>query len=186
MAGVRSILCSGVSYAIPLLPPSLHGLGTPTGISLIAVQVQIVRASRRFDVFVGLDRFDPLGPPATLLRLRPASIRLQHALHPDHPRRELDIDKGNVGTKEEGTRRVCGIDNRADLVLEFFGVADLVRLLLRLEIVVERGDDMTVDLDDTSEEVTGVGESAHIHGPSTAGNERGLWDHWVEVMDSPC
>lgn len=137
-------------------------------------------------MFVGLDRFNPLGPPATLLWLRPASIRLQHAVHPDHPWRELDIDKGNTRTKEEGTRRVCGIDNRADLLLQFLGVADLVRLLLRLEVVVECGDHMTVNLDDTSEEVTGVRRSAHIHGPSTAGNARDLWDHWVEVMDSPC
>lgn len=149
VSGRFSATC--VSHAIRLPPPPSppsHGLETRTGISLVTVQVQIVRASRRFDVLITLHRFNPLGPPAPLLRLRPASIGLQHPLHPDHPWRELDVDKRYVGAKEEGSCGVCGINNRADLILEFFRVADLVRLLLRLEVVVECRDNMAVDLGD--------------------------------------
>ena len=126
-------------------------------------------------MLVRLDRRDPLGPPASLLRLRPPSIGFQHAVHPDHPRRELNINKGDATTKEKWACCVCGIDDRGDLSLEFFGVADLVRLLLRLEIMVESWDDVTVDLDGkVSIACEKCGVDRYTRGRTRGGNARGL------------
>jgi len=76
------------------------------GISLITIYVKLVCTGGRLHMFVSINRLHPFLPPTSLLRLRPSSVRLQNSRHTKHPWSDLDIDKGEMGTKEEWARGV--------------------------------------------------------------------------------
>lgn len=58
----------------------------------------------------------------------------------------LDIDKGHFVPQEERTRLVGRINELRDLLLELLSMLDLGFLVLGLQVPIEAGDDVTVDL----------------------------------------
>ena len=117
-----------------------------TSISLIAIQIQLIPTRRRLDPLIPFNSVHPASPARARLRVGPATIRFQHALHADDPRRHLDVDEGDGGAEEEGAGGVGRVDEFGDLEFEVFGGVDLLLGVLRLEVLVEYGDDVAVDL----------------------------------------
>lgn len=77
--------------------------GIPTGISLIAVKIQLVRASCRLDMLIGLNRINPCCPPASRLGVWPATVGFEHSAQPEDPRGDLDVHKGDGRSQEKWT-----------------------------------------------------------------------------------
>ena len=117
-----------------------------TSISLIAIQIKLIRARRCLHVLIHLNRLHPSRPAAIGLWLRPATIGLQHAVETDNPRRDLHIHERHIPAQEEGPGRVGGVDQFSDFGLELFGVRGLLRGVLLLQEAVEAGDYMAVYL----------------------------------------
>lgn len=111
-----------------------------TSISLITIQIQLIRAGGSHDLIIHLHGLDPRGPATAALRIRPPAIRLQHATKPQHPGGELDVDERDAGTQEERSVHVRRVDKLADPVFEFLSVFDLFLEVLFLEEAVEAGD----------------------------------------------
>lgn len=61
----------------------------------------------------------------------------------------LDIDKGHFVSQEERTRLVGSINKLRYLLLELFSMLDLGLFILGLQVAIEPGDNMTVDLCDS-------------------------------------
>jgi hypothetical protein len=59
----------------------------------------------------------------------------------------LDVDEGDGGAEEEGAGRVGRVDEFGDLEFQVFGGVDLLLGVLCLEVLVEYGDDVAVDLE---------------------------------------
>jgi len=124
-----------------------------TGISFVAIQIQLIPTRRRLHPFIPLNRIHPCCPASAGLWIRPATVRLQHASHADYPRRHLDVDEGDVGAEEEGAGGVCRVDEFRYLEFQVFCGVDLFLGVLRLEVLVEYGDDVAVDLEQVESEV---------------------------------
>lgn len=75
-----------------------QGTGELTGVSLVAIEIELVRASRRTNMLVRFDRIHPSSEPTTGLSIRPAPIGFQHASQSQNPRRRLDVHEGYLGT----------------------------------------------------------------------------------------
>lgn len=130
-----------------------------TGISLIAIQIQLIPTRRRLDPLIPLNGIHPACPARTGFWIGPATVRLQHASQANHPWSHLDVDEGDSGAEEEGAGRVGRVDEFGDLEFQVFGGVDLLLGVLRLEVLVEYGDDVAVDLGDVElEEMLAVGE----------------------------
>lgn len=119
-----------------------------TGISLIAIQIQLIPARRRLHPLIPLNGIHPACPARARLWIGPATVRFQHASHANDPRRHLDVDEGDGGAQEEGARGVGRVDEFGDLEFQVFGGVDLLLGVLRLEVLVEYGDDVAIDLED--------------------------------------
>lgn len=157
LARIRPIFCrqSSVLFAFK----SHISCISLTSISLIAIQIKIIPTRRRLDPLIRLNSIHPSCPARPRLRIRPATIRLQHASHANHPRCHLNIDKGDGGAEEEGAGGVGRLKEFGDLEFEVFGGVDLLLGVLRLEVLVEYGDDVAVDLGNgKSEAIFAVGE----------------------------
>ena len=116
------------------------------GIPLITIQIQAIITRRRLDVRILFNSSHPLLPSAARLWVGPCAVRLQDFCKPDHPRGHLHINKRHVVTQEEGTVCVGSVDESGDVVREDLGVGGLLQCVLRLKVVVKRGDDVAVDV----------------------------------------
>lgn len=74
----------------------------------------------------------PFSPTAPRLRFRPCAVGLKHTVETNHPGCHLDIDEGYVFSEEEWSFFVGGIDELANLRLEFFCILDLIFRILFL------------------------------------------------------
>lgn len=119
---------------------------TLTGISLVAVEVELVRAGRRPDVLVGLDCIHPDGQPTAVLAIRPAPIGCQHPPQSKNPRSGLDVHKRDLRTHEKGPARVRYIKQLVESVPQLLRMGDLFLLLLLLKHAVEVRHNVPVNL----------------------------------------
>jgi hypothetical protein len=115
-------------------------------IPLVAVQIQLVRARGRLHTRLIIDSINPRLPSTSFLGLGPASVRTQHASQPQHPRRDLYVNKRDLRTEEERAGLVGCRDEFVDLIAELLGVRDLVVLILCLQELVEHGDHVAIDV----------------------------------------
>ena len=111
----------------------VHATKTLTGISLIAISVELVSTGGCLDTLILLDSFYPARPTATSFRFRPAAVRCQHLLQPNDPRCELDVNEGNVGAEKERTGLISGLDDLLDSFCELLRLLDLVATVLSLK-----------------------------------------------------
>ena len=95
----------------------LRSIWSVLSITLVGIDVKIIRTSRIADMFIALDRVQPPTPSATRCWIGPATIVLQDSSQTDHPRGELNVYKRDVGTEEEGALRVALLDNLGYLIL---------------------------------------------------------------------
>lgn len=72
---------------------------------------------------------------------------LQDLREPNHPWRKLDVDIRELRSKEERALSVRNVDNFRNLGLQLLGVLNLLVEVLGLEKMVERGDDISIDLE---------------------------------------
>jgi len=122
-------------------------MGLRTGVSLITVQIQIICTRGGLDMFIPLNSVHPCRPSTPPLRIRPTPIGLQYSAESEHPRRELDINKGNTRTEEVWPVDMRGIDEFVDLFFEFFGKPMLFFGFLFLKEAIKARDDMAIYLE---------------------------------------
>lgn len=118
-----------------------------TGISLIAVMVQLVRAGCRLHMLVGLDCIHPRGQPGSLLSIWPSSVWFQHPPQPNDPRGSLNVHKGHLRAHEEGPLGMRRFEQLLHRVSQLLCLLDLFLLVLLLQYTVETRHDMPIDLD---------------------------------------
>lgn len=107
---VWAILCTPRrQHSFPLLHQSHKGF-LLTCVSLVTIQIQLIRTHGRLYALMPLNRIHQLAPAAARLGLRPPAIRLQDAVEADDPRCELDVDVGDVTAEEEGPDGVGCVD----------------------------------------------------------------------------
>lgn len=117
-----------------------------TGISLIAVEVELIGAGGCANILMSRDGIHPRSPSASFLWIWPSAIRFQHKVKPDDPRRNLNIHKGNLRAHEEGPMGMRRRDQLVEVILKALCIADLLLLVLLLQQPIEAGDDLSVDL----------------------------------------
>lgn len=118
-----------------------------TGISLIAVVIQLIRTSRRLHMLVGLDCIHPNGQPASLLSIWPSSVRVQDPPQPNNPRGSLNVHKGHLRAHEEGSLGMRHFKELLHRVSQLLCLLDLFLLVLLLQYAVETRHDMPIDLE---------------------------------------
>ena len=97
-------------------------------------------------MLVVLDGFRPTSPSAAGSWVWPSSVMLQDLGEPNYPWRKLDVDIRELRSKKERTLRVRNVDNLPNLGLQLLGVLNLLVEVLGLEKLVERRDDISIDL----------------------------------------
>lgn len=118
-----------------------------TGISLIAVVVQLVRASCRLHMRISLDCIHPDGQPASLLGIWPSSVWFQDPPQPNDPRCSLNVHKGHLRAHEEGPRSMRYLEQLLHRISQLLCLLDLFLLVLLLQYTVETRHDMPIDLE---------------------------------------
>lgn len=142
-------MCLGGSLRHEVLAvPLKKRLAILTGISLIAVVVQLIRTSRRLHMLVGLDCIHPKGQPTSLLSIWPSSVWFQDPPQPNNPRGSLNIHKGHLRAHEEGSLGMRHFEQLLHRVSQLLRLLDLFLLVLLLQYTVETRHDMPIDLEE--------------------------------------
>ena len=97
-------------------------------------------------MLVVLHGLQPSLPSATWSWVWPSSVMLQNLGKANHPWRKLNIDIRKQWSKEERALRVRNLDNLRNLGLQLLGILDLLIEVLGLKEMVERRDDVSIDL----------------------------------------
>jgi hypothetical protein len=122
-----------------------------TGISLVAVQVQLIRASCCLNMLVGLNSVHPSRQSASLLGIRPASVRLQNSSQSNDPRGGLNVYKGHLRAHEERSFGMCHFQQLLQGLPQFLRFLNLLLLVLLLQHTVETGHNVSVNLNAISD-----------------------------------
>ena len=109
--------------------------------------VQLVRASCRLHMLVGLDCIHPRGQPGSLLSIWPSSVWFQHPPQPKDPRGSLNIHKGHLRAHEEGAFGMCRFEKLLHRVSQFLCLLDLFLLVLLLQDTIETWHYVPIDLE---------------------------------------
>ena len=131
-----------MAFGISLVQPAK----TLTRISLIAIDIQLIRAGSCLDAFIVLDGFDPARPTTTSFRFRPAAVRRQYLSQPNDPRCELNVHEGNVRAKKERAGLICGFNDLLDSFCELLCLFDLTDTVVSLQQAVEVRQDLAIDV----------------------------------------
>jgi hypothetical protein len=124
----------------------LRCVGTILCVTLIAVNIKIIRAGRSLDMLIIFNGVEPKAPSASRSWILPASVVFHDSAQPDHPGRKLDVNKGEMWTKEEGTIGIAGCNNLLNLVLQLLCVLGLLVKVLSLKQLIERRYNTPIDL----------------------------------------
>jgi hypothetical protein len=129
-------------------PPKEKKVEIRTGISLIAVQIQLIRAGCRLNMLVGLDRIYPRRQSASLVGIWPTPIRFQDPPQPKNPWRRLNVYEGHLRAHKEGPFRMRYLEQLLHRFSQLLRLLDLFLLVLLLQYTIETRHDMPIDLND--------------------------------------